>query len=127
MAYEEAKRVIKEYEDAKQERRKRAEEEIKALEQKGWEEASYKSIPMIEIRYRFSKHHYSGWRATQTNAHTGEVVGMNYILTKENIILCTGGGTHTLQEGIIISRDEINQLNQGIVPDRIKYDTNYHY
>jgi len=123
---EQAKKLIK----AEERKQRQAKEALRNQENQriidGWKTAKVKIIPITE-RYHFNKTMLPGWRVTERNSYNHEWRGMSYVITKENVIMSTGGGTCILQANIILTKEEIESLNNSIIPKRIRHRNDYPY
>jgi len=124
MDLKQAKALVRELEKKQREQEKIERDKRAAEEQVGWDNATYVSIP-TDMQVCFNKFSYKGWRVNKTNSITDETVGMNYFATRELVLLSGGGGTYTLEEGIIITTKEVAMLNSGKVPERLKRQRNF--
>jgi hypothetical protein len=116
---EEAQRILDGYKKAEEADRRKAADERATRINRGWEDCEW-IVTACTYTDFFNNCPLTGWRVSQRNSHNRETRGMFYYVTYQHVLLHAGGGTYTLQSGILISDEDVEMLKSGKVPESLK-------
>jgi hypothetical protein len=112
----EAEKILNDYKVAEELERKKAQTEEAAKVAKGWQNCTW--IVTKTTRQLFmSKEILTGWNVKKCNIYNNEIQGMFYYVTYQKVLLHDGGGTYVLRDGIVITDQDIQDINNGKIPD----------
>jgi len=111
----EAEKILNDYKVAEELERKKAQTEETAKVTEGWENCNW-IVTKTTRRLFMSKDVLIGWKVTKQNTYNKEVQGMFYYVTYQNVLLHDGGGTCVLRDGIVITEQDIQDINDGKIP-----------
>jgi len=113
---DEAEKILREYKEIEELERKKLQDEKAAKVTKGWKTCEWIVTPQTRQIFGCSENYLIGWHVNQRNSYNNETHGMFYYVTYQNVLMHDGGGTCVLRDGIVITNQDIQELNNGKIP-----------
>jgi len=113
---DEAEKILREYKIVEELERKKLLDEKAAKVTEGWRTCEWIVTPQNRRNFSSPESHLIGWHVNQRNSYNNETRGMFYYVTYQNVLMHDGGGTYVLRDGIVITDQDIQDLNNGKIP-----------